>query len=122
MKRFDRLTRRNSTYYIRAKIPDNLLYLSPTKMFSYSLKTNDYYSALENYRKESYKIDLKIMLLRKIDMQLKNKELVLDEADINKIIIHRLRELDTLFTLHFDDIIEHNYNKDNFSIFYQKKN
>ena len=82
MKRFDRLTRRNSTYYIRAKIPDNLLYLSPTKMFSYSLKTNDYYSALENYRKESYKIDLKIMLLRKIDMQLKNKELVLDEADI----------------------------------------
>ncbi|MBR5154248.1 MAG: site-specific integrase [Alphaproteobacteria bacterium] len=121
MKRFDRLTRRNSTYYIRAKIPDNLLYLSPTKMFSYSLKTNDYYSALENYRKESYKIDLKIMLLRKIDMQLKNKELVLDEADINKIIIHRLRELDNLFTLHYDDILEHNYENDSFSMFPKKQ-
>jgi hypothetical protein len=52
------------------------------------MNTNDYYSALENYRKENYKIDLKIMLLRKIDMQLKNKELILDVADICELIFH----------------------------------
>ncbi|MCQ2740709.1 MAG: hypothetical protein MJ210_01135 [Alphaproteobacteria bacterium] len=117
MKRFDRLLKRNSTYYIRAKLPEELKYLCPTKMFSYSLRTNDYYTALEKYRKESYKIDLKIMLLRKFDMLLKNKELILDDADINRVIIHRLKELDKLFTIYYDDIVEHNYQGSDFSLF-----
>ena len=50
-----RLVMRNTTYYIRARIPLALLYLAKSVQFNYSLRSHNYYEAIEKSRKESYK-------------------------------------------------------------------
>ena len=41
-----RLVKRNSIYYVRARIPAFLVYLIKSTQFNYSLKTHNYYEAL----------------------------------------------------------------------------
>ena len=62
MNGHNRLVRRNHTYYLRARIPNSLVYLIHKSQFWYSLKTNNYQEALEKVRKESYKVDIAITL------------------------------------------------------------
>ena len=64
MNGFNRLVRRKATYYIRARIPDDIRDIAHRNEFIYSLRTNNYYDALEKVRKESYKVDCKINFLR----------------------------------------------------------
>lgn len=66
-----RLVKRNTTYYVRARIPSALTYLTKSVQFNYSLQTHNYYEALARVRKESYKIDLKINLLKALDMKIR---------------------------------------------------
>ena len=63
MNGHNRLVRRNHTYYLRARIPNSLVYLTHKTQFWYSLKTNNYYEALEKVRKQSYKVDIAINVL-----------------------------------------------------------
>lgn len=65
-----RLVKRGNVYYIRARIPDSVQHLAKATQFFYSLKTYNYYEALAKSREESYKIDLKINLLKGLDMQI----------------------------------------------------
>ncbi len=105
-----RLVKRNTTYYIRVRIPASLVYLTKSVQFNYSLKTHNYYEALARVRKESYKIDMKINLLRSIDMKIRNKELILDDTDIDKLVINKLKEVEKLFEDHYDDIADNSFN------------
>ena len=84
MNGHNRLIRRNHTYYLRARIPLNLVYLTHRVQFCYSLQTNNYYEALAKLSKESHKVDIKIDLLKGIDMRIKNKQLLYDPEDIDK--------------------------------------
>ena len=117
MNRHTRLVKRNTTYYIRARIPASLVYLTKSVQFNYSLWTHNYYEALARVRKESYKIDMKINLLRSIDMKIRNKELILDDTDIDKLIIHKLKTVEKLFEDHYDEIADNSFNLDSSKIF-----
>lgn len=117
MNGHNRLIRRNHTYYLRARIPTALVYLIHKSQFWYSLKTNNYYEALEKVRKESYKVDMKINLLRALDMKIKNKQLLLEDEDIDKMVIHKLREIEDVFENHYWEINEKHFDADNLLIF-----
>lgn len=117
MNRHTRLVKRNTTYYIRARIPASLVYLTKSVQFNYSLWTHNYYETLARVRKESYKIDIKINLLRSIDMKIRNKELILDDTDIDKLVIHKLKTVEKLFEDHYDEIADNSFNLDSSKIF-----
>ena len=113
------LIKRNSTYYIRMRIPSSLQYLIAQKQFCYSLKTNNFYEALDNLHLERYKMELKMRILRAINMDIQDGKLVLDEIDINKMVKHRLELLDDVLNNHFEDIMSGVFNKESLSLFPQ---
>lgn len=97
MNGHNRLIRRNHTYYIRARIPVALVYLVHRQEFQYSLQTNNYYEAIAKLSKESHKIDVKINILKAINMLIKNNQLMITEADIDKMVKHKLRQAEEVF-------------------------
>ena len=117
MNGHNRLVRRNHSYYLRARIPLNLVYLVHKRQFCYSLQTNNYYEAIAKLSKESHKIDIKINLLKSIDMQIKNKQLIILPADIDKMVIHKLRQVEEVFENHDWDIREQNYDYQHLLVF-----
>ncbi len=117
MNGHNRLIRRNHTYYLRARVPLNLVYLVHKQEFYYSLQTNNYYEALAKLSKESHKVDMKINLLKDIDMLIKNKRLVITPADIDKMVIHKLRQAEEVFENYDTEIAEHQYDYDNLLVF-----
>ena len=117
MNGHNRLIRRNHTYYLRARIPLNLVYLTHRVQFCYSLQTNNYYEALAKLSKESHKVDIKIDLLKGIDMRIKNKQLLYDPEDIDKLVIHRLKQVEDAFENNYFEISEKNFNYDNLLVF-----
>ena len=107
MNGHNRLIRRNHTYYFRARIPTSLVYLIHKSQFLYSLKTNNYYEALEKLSKESYKVSVMINLLRNLDMKIKGKQLLLEDVDIDKMVIHKLKEVENIFEDNYWSCIKH---------------
>lgn len=117
MNGHNRLIRRNHTYYLRARVPLNLVYLVHRQEFYYSLRTNNYYEALAKLSKESHKVDMKINLLKGIDMLIKNKRLVIMPADIDKMVLHKLRQAEEVFENYDTEIAEGNYDYQNLLVF-----
>lgn len=109
MNGYNRLVRRNTTYYIRARIPNEIRDLVHKNEFIYSLKTHNYYEALEKVRKESYKVDCRINFLRALKMRIQNNELVLDDKDIDKLVLHHLKLVESTFENRYDDIASGSY-------------
>ena len=117
MNGHNRLVRRNHTYYLRARIPNSLVYLTHKTQFWYSLKTNNYYEALEKVRKESYKVDIAINLLRSLDMKIKNKQIIFASEDIDKIVINKLKQVEETFENYFDEIENRKFDYQDMLIF-----
>ena len=117
MNGHNRLVRRNHTYYLRARIPSALVYLIHKTQFWYSLKTNNYQEALEKVRKESYKVDIAINLLRSLDMKIKNKQIIFAPEDIDKIVINKLKQAEEIFENYFDEIENRKFDYQDMLIF-----
>ena len=117
MNGHNRLVRRNHTYYLRARIPSALVYLIHKTQFWYSLKTNNYQEALEKVRKESYKVDIAINLLRFLDMKIKNKQIIFAPEDIDKIVINKLKQVEEIFENYFDEIENRKFDYQDMLIF-----
>ena len=117
MNGHNRLVRRNHTYYLRARIPNSLVYLTHKTQFWYSLKTNNYYEALEKVRKQSYKVDIAINLLRSLDMKIKNKQIIFAPEDIDKIVINKLKQVEEIFENYFDEIENRKFDYQDMLIF-----
>ena len=117
MNGHNRLVRRNHTYYLRARIPSALVYLIHKTQFWYSLKTNNYQEALEKVRKESYKVDIAINLLRSLDMKIKNKQIIFASEDIDKIVINKLKQVEEIFENYFDEIENRKFDYQDMLIF-----
>lgn len=92
------------------------MYLAKTTQYCYSLQTHNYYEAVALLRKESYKIDMKINLLRSIDMKIRNKELILDDTDIDKLVIHKLRTVEKSFERYYEEIADSNFDTNKLKI------
>ena len=118
MNGHNRLIRRNHTYYLRARIPLNLVYLTHRVQFCYSLQTNNYYEALAKLSKESHKIDVKINILKALDMLIKNKQLVILPEDIDKMVIHKLRQAEEVFENYDREIAEEKYDYQNLLMYH----
>ena len=118
---FNRLVRRNHTYYIRAKVPDSLQILAGRREFKYTLHTNNYWEALALLRKESYRIDLKFNLLRQMAMLIKDGKIKMDLADVDRIIVHKLKQLDEVFEIKYDSIMEDTFDADAVKMFPEKE-
>ena len=119
MNGHNRLVRRNHTYYLRARIPNSLVYLIHKSQFWYSLKTNNYQEALEKVRKESYKVDIAINLLRSLDMKIKNKQIIFAPEDIDKIVINKLKQVEEIFENYFDEIENRKFDYQDMLIFHR---
>lgn len=117
MNGHNRLIRRNHTYYIRARIPVALVYLVHRQEFQYSLQTNNYYEAIAKLSKESHKIDVKINILKAINMLIKNNQLMITEADIDKMVKHKLRQAEEVFENNDWDIKEEKYDYQHLLVF-----
>ena len=115
MNGHNRLVRRNHTYYIRARIPSSLVYLANSTQFWYSLKTNDYYEALAKLPKESHKVNVKINLLREIDMRIRKGQLILDDEDIDKMVKFKLQEVEYIIENREEDIASHKLTPENYT-------
>ncbi len=96
-----RLLLREHTYYIRVAIPRSIQYLAKRKEYRYSLDTKDYYVALSKLRSESFKIDLYIEFMKGLSMDIKEGRVLLTDAEIDQILVYRLRVI--------EDFIENNY-------------
>ena len=120
MNGHNRLVRRNHTYYLRARIPSALVYLIHKTQFWYSLKTNNYQEALEKVRKESYKVDIAINLLRSLDMKIKNKQIIFASEDIDKIVINKLKQVEEIFENYFDEIENRKFDYQDMLIFHRE--
>lgn len=117
MNGHNRLIRRNHSYYLRARVPVNLVYLVHKREFYYSLQTNNYYEALAKINKESHKIDVKINILKALDMLIKNKQLVILPEDIDRMVIYKLRQAEEAFEDYDREIAEGNYDYQNLLVF-----
>lgn len=73
------------------------------KEYRYSLDTKDYYLALSKLRAESFKIDLYIEVMKGLDMQIKEGRVLLTDAELDQILVYRLRMI--------EDFIENNYKR-----------
>lgn len=116
-----RLVKRNNVYYIRVRIPDSIKHLAKTAQYFYSLKTYNYYEALAKAREESYKIDLKINLLKGLDMKIKNGELLLDDVDIDRLVVYRLKDVEKVFENRYDEICDGKFDMTPLKIFSPEK-
>lgn len=114
---YSRLYRRNHSYYIRARVPDSLRFLVKSSEIKYSLHTNNFWEALELLRKESYKIDLRLKLFKDVSMLIKDHKILLDDKDIDKLITFKLKQLEEAFEIHYDDILNKSFDKENIKMF-----
>lgn len=121
MKGHTYLFRRKATYYIRARIPNALQPLILRKQFCQSLKTNDYYKALDKLPLARYKISLKVQLLRAIYMDIQDGKLILNETDINKMVKQRLEMLDEILNNKFEEIMVGEFDRNSISLFPAQK-
>ena len=49
-------------------------------------------------------------------MKIRNKELILDDTDIDKLVIHKLKTVEKLFEDHYDEIADNSFNLDSSKI------
>ena len=111
------LIRRNRVYYIRVRIPNYLIYLVKTSEFRYSLKTYNYYEALAKLPKESYKINLKINFLKGVDMRIRKGEIILSDEDIDRLVIHKLKQIEEVFENHYEEVANRQYDISSLTFF-----
>lgn len=111
------LIRRNRVYYIRVRIPKYLIYLVNASEFRYSLKTYNYYEALAKLPKESYKINLKINFLKGVDMRIRKGEIILSDEDIDRLVIHKLKQIEEVFENHYEEVANRQYDISSLTFF-----
>lgn len=98
-----RLLLRKHTYYVRVAIPRELQRLTKYKEVRRSLNTKDYFTALNRLRAVSYQIDLFIEFLKGLDMEIRNRRVILTDIELDQVLSYRLRVI--------EDFIENNYYK-----------
>lgn len=54
-------------------------------------------------------------------MLIKDGKIKMDLADVDKIIVHKLKQLDEVFEINYDSIMEHTFNADSIKLFPEKE-
>lgn len=115
-----RLLLREHTYYIRVAIPRCIQYLAKKKEYRYSLGTKDYYVALSKLRSESFKIDLYIEFMKGLSMEIKEGRVLLTDAEIDQILVYRLRVIEDFIENNYQQILSGKCNFEDIGLFTKK--
>ena len=96
---------RGRLFYVRAKVPQSLLGLAKCYDLIYSLGTPVYEEAIERYHVEFAHLQAFITIFRDIVMKVnEQKQLILNKDDVDKLLLHRLEEIQTFLEDNTDEI------------------
>ena len=90
-------------FYIRVRIPACLRMIARCKEIRYSLKTRIYQEAIEKYHVEFAHLQAFLTIFKEIIMKVnENKQLTLTENDVDKLLLHRLEQIQTFLENNVD--------------------
>ncbi len=85
---------RGRLFYLRVRIPAELRTIARCDELTYTLGTSIYQEAIEKYRVEFAHLQAFLTILKEIIMRVnENKQLELNEADVDKLLLHRLEQI-----------------------------
>jgi hypothetical protein len=67
------------------------------KEIRYTLRTKDYREVAQKIHKESLKISMFVDFIKKLNMELKNKKVILTDAELKQVLTYRMRQIDDYF-------------------------
>ena len=92
-------------FYIRVRIPACLRMIARCKEIRYSLQTRIYQEAIEKYHVEFAHLQAFLTIFKDIIMKVnENKQLTLTENDVDKLLLHRLEQIQTFLENNVDEI------------------
>ena len=90
------LVARNRLFYFRLKIPVALRKIARCTEMVYSLNTSIYQEAIEKWRVEFAHLQAFLTIFKDIIMKVnEQKQIVLNKADVDKLLLHRLEQIQT---------------------------
>ena len=99
------LVARNRLFYFRLKIPVALRKIARCTEMVYSLNTSIYQEAIEKWRVEFAHLQAFLTLFKDIIMKVnEQKQLVLNRADVDKLLLHRLEQIQEFLENNTDEI------------------
>lgn len=103
--RYTGLYVRGRLFYVRAKVPQSLVKIAKCYDLIYSLGTSVYEEAIERYRVEFAHLQAFISIFKDIVMKVnEQKELILDKEDVDKLLLHRLEQIQTFLEDNTEEI------------------
>ena len=92
-------------FYIRVRIPACLRTIARCKEIRYSLRTKIYQEAIEKYHVEFAHLQAFLTIFKEIIMKVnENKQLTLTETDGDKLLLHRLEQIQSFLENNVDEI------------------
>ena len=96
---------RNRLFYFRVRIPKDLKVLARATEIKYSLNTSVYQEAIEKWRVEFAHLQAFLTIFKDIIMKVnEQKQLVLNKADVDKLLLHRLEQIQTFLEDNTEEI------------------
>ena len=103
--RYPGLVARNRLFYFRLKIPVALRKIARCTEMVYSLNTSIYQEAIEKWRVEFAHLQAFLTIFKDIIMKVnEQKQLVLNRADVDKLLLHRLEQIQEFLENNTDEI------------------
>ena len=96
---------RQRLFYFRIRIPSCLKVLARCSELKFSLNTSVYQEAVEKWRVEFAHLQAFLTIFKEIIMKVnENKQLTLTETDVDKLLLHRLEQIQTFLENNVDEI------------------
>ncbi len=96
---------RKRLFYFRLKIPICLRKLARCTEIMYSLNTSVYQEAIEKWRVEFAHLQAFLTIFKDIIMKVnEQKQLILNKADVDKLLLHRLEQIQTFLEDNVEEI------------------
>ena len=109
---------RNRLFYFRVRIPENLRVLARATEIKYSLNTSVYQEAIEKWRVEFAHLQAFLTIFKDIIMKVnEQKQIVLNKADVDKLLLHRLEQIQHFLENNVDEIKSRHKNEGDIILF-----
>ena len=96
---------RGRLFYFRVRIPACLRIVARCDDLTYTLGTSVYQEAIEKYRVEFAHLHAFLTILKDVIMKVnENKQLILNKEDVDKLLLHRLEQIQTFLEDNSDEI------------------
>ena len=104
-QRYPCLTFKRHHYYFRMAVPKRLWILAKCKEICYNLGTSERAIALIRWKREIAKVQLFLDVFESICMKLFQNDVILDAADVDRILLHRLEQIQFFLEENGDEFV-----------------